>query len=1196
MAKQIPPNQMELIPGVTEAVPKAKKPRAAKLVEAGHLPPNLGKPVKVTVPDFSDPKRPKTCLEVDFPLLPINALSALEGNAGKPIYQMSKWWARRRSCVFRAMLIAAAMEAPIRRGADGKPLLDENGVPVPDETEAAKAVWDVYYANHQKAENFKHLRVLDCFMGGGTTLVEGSRLGFQVAGVDLNPVAWFIVKNELACTDADEVKWFFDQIEAEVKPQIQPFYVTDCPRGHKGKWFDVETGAEVDVDPTTLPPDERKRYRYEGPEVVYTFWAKHGPCIRPECNHRTPIFRSPVIAEKKLGVKYLELTCKSCKTAFHAELGSARMAPAAERVVLDNEFPFTQLSQPFAKRLLEYSKGNREEKSLRVGELWKMVDGEPGLKCPKCGQFAGQWVRDVLKIHRSATRTSNIDKKQLKIQPGANGTKPVYAYLLIHPDWLKGSPGKIDGTELGGYIDAPASTTKAWYEQREQGLKLFEIRGQIKLSEDTSYQLVQRTTQVPTTPEQPVPADNEEPDSTEKDRKQYGLPHFVRLPDGKVLDTHRGTVTKKAAFACSHCGQPTGIINALRAAGQSASLVPYAIQGYCPTCDAESHVYNGRFFAPSGPADLARHLAAIQEWESRKDTDLTEFWPRTEIPYGWQTHFWSVPDHGYTHWYKMFNPRQLLCHALLLRSIVARSADRDVQEQVLGGFQQYLRNQCMFAFWDISRDCMAPFFSNANYVPKQSAIENCVFSELGRGNWRSTMEKTVESLAWAVQPWEPLLTNPGQVGSDKVCTEDPVRPTTQEIDCCSASDIQSLTDRSVDLAITDPPFGDNFIYSELANFFYAWLRLPLSNWYPAIFKSSNSPYAQEAVTNVAHHPDDASGFYESMLTACWAEAHRVLKDGGILAFTFHHSEDSQWAAVLASLFDSRFYLEATFPITSDESKGEAASFGSKRIEYDIIHVCRKRLEDPTPVSWAKMRQWVKAELKRLRRLLEAYKASDLSAADIRVILRGKALEFYSRHYGKVFTAEDAPMSIRDALLGINQLLDEDTGEPGERPPSILQPVAHQFLRLFGTHTALSRDDVGKTLRGTGLVQRELEERGWVIEKNKVVTRVPIKERFESARSRPRREMKTEIDQAHFLIGAALPGSGVNIEEELGRNTWAVRRSVEAVLQWYARTAPEPDIKQAADLAAKLLRDSLDKRRTQLVQEQGYLFDDLDEVV
>ena len=76
--------------GARPAPETARKPRPAQIDQQ---PPNLGKPVKVNVPDFSDPNRPKTCLEVDFPIVPINALSALEGNAGKPIYQMSKWWA-----------------------------------------------------------------------------------------------------------------------------------------------------------------------------------------------------------------------------------------------------------------------------------------------------------------------------------------------------------------------------------------------------------------------------------------------------------------------------------------------------------------------------------------------------------------------------------------------------------------------------------------------------------------------------------------------------------------------------------------------------------------------------------------------------------------------------------------------------------------------------------------------------------------------------------------------------------------------------------------------------------------------------------------------------------------------------------------------------------------------------------------------
>jgi hypothetical protein len=71
-----------------------------------------GKAVAMETVDFNAPNRPKTCLEVDFPILPVNQVASIEGSVGKPIYQMSKWWARRRSSVFRAMLIAAATKAP----------------------------------------------------------------------------------------------------------------------------------------------------------------------------------------------------------------------------------------------------------------------------------------------------------------------------------------------------------------------------------------------------------------------------------------------------------------------------------------------------------------------------------------------------------------------------------------------------------------------------------------------------------------------------------------------------------------------------------------------------------------------------------------------------------------------------------------------------------------------------------------------------------------------------------------------------------------------------------------------------------------------------------------------------------------------------------------------------------------------------
>ncbi|WP_176238228.1 DUF1156 domain-containing protein [Candidatus Hakubella thermalkaliphila] len=46
-------------------------------------------------------------IEDSFPVVEINRLAIPERNAFKPIYQMHKWFARRASCVFRAILLGS---------------------------------------------------------------------------------------------------------------------------------------------------------------------------------------------------------------------------------------------------------------------------------------------------------------------------------------------------------------------------------------------------------------------------------------------------------------------------------------------------------------------------------------------------------------------------------------------------------------------------------------------------------------------------------------------------------------------------------------------------------------------------------------------------------------------------------------------------------------------------------------------------------------------------------------------------------------------------------------------------------------------------------------------------------------------------------------------------------------------------------
>lgn len=1059
-----------------------------------------GKELHLESVDFSDPNRPKTCLEVDFPILPINQIAQIEGNAGKPIYQMSKWWARRRSSVFRSTLIAAATKAP------------------DDPAEAAKLVWDSYYGNHQKNEAFRKLKVADIFMGGGTTLVEGARLGMQMAGNDLNPVAWLVVKNELADVDLDEVNKLFDHVEREVKPQIIPFYSCEGPNGEKGVWTQISSGKKMgdDFDPLALTPEERKKYSYEGPEVIYTFWAKHGPCAAPGCGHRTPLMTSPVVAVKKLSVKsWLGIPCSHCHKTFDIERYEARMAPDVPLVVAETEEPYS------------------------------IMDDDGYYSCPHCHE---QHRDEIAAVKGESSRLLKKFRKNKKVD----------LTLLVHPDWLKGAPGKDRDGTLGGTATSEFAATSRWNELRASTLRLVEVRGQ--------------------------------------------LPEEVTCPEtGKTFSTSEGTIPKKSNFTCQEdtCGRQQDVLDSIRASGLTGPMSAYALQCYSAKYDEDGYPYGGRFFQAPGPESIKRQNAAIAEWERRKSEDLAGYWPKSELPYGFMTHHLQggVPNHGFTHWYKMFSSVQLLVHTQLLKAIDEAYGYSDAaKEIVLGTFQQYLRNQNMFCFWNPQRDTPEPMFSNNNYHPKSTVIENSVFANLGRGNWASCRANTFKGLEWCKQPWDtvsnerlatldPDIAEQTTGKSEKAEPGDPVLDGTL-VTCGSSTELAEYGDQEFDLVVTDPPFGGLLHYAELADFFYVWLRLVLKDKYLEYFSGEYTPKTLEAVSNRARHPDDSDAFYKRLLTECWREANRLLKPGGILSFTFHHSEDAPWVDVLESLFDAGYYLEATYPIRSDETKGKG-EFGSKTIEYDIIHVCRKRIEEPKRISWARLRRQILSDVRQLQGILEHHQNEGLPKADIQVVKRGKALEYFSRHYGQVYVEEGREFTVKEALVGINQLLDDQAENESGSTPVKCEPISRQFLRIFHKTLEVPRDQMQKYLRGTGIGPSDFVSRGWTEEKKKIFFWVsPLA--FAQERSAKFHTLHRDLDQAMVLVGACFADSGINVKKLLSGD-FKPHPALGDLLNWWVANGGNAEMRTAATIARQLY-NTWAANNQQTLQEQYALFD------
>lgn len=1033
----------------------------ARVVEAG-------KALALQTVDFSDPNRPKTCLEVDFPILAINALAAVEASSGgtkKPIYQMSKYWARRQPSVFRSILIAAATRAP------------------EDKAYASKLVWDSYYANHQKKHSFKNIKVADIFMGGGTTLAEGSRLGMSMLGNDLNPVAWFVTKQALTKVDQDQVKNLLEDIEADVKPKIMPYFYCDGPDGEKGVWTHIPTNKNMDdqFNPLNIPLEQRSDYRYEGPEIIYTFWAKHGPCQVTGCGHRTPIISNPVIAVKSVSVKYWEHVCTKCDGEFDVEELEARLSPDAPQVISSLERPHSLL--------------NRKD----------------GVLCPHCGHA------EIINL-------------------GKGKNKKVDLSLVIHASWLAGSPkADKDGNDHGGSIqDDPISTAK-WNQDRASTMRLLEVRGP--------------------------------------------LPEVVICPEtGAEINTSKGTVPKRSTYTCAACGTAQDILTTIKATGKTGPMAGYAIHAYSPKRAESGALYSGRYFAAFDEKIANQFDAAATEWLDRKNGDLKGFWPESEVPYGFMTHLnnGGITNHGFTHWWTMFNPRQLLVLSQLLKSIATvGNYSWEIREYVLGAFQQYLRNESLFTLWNIQADQLEPMFSNNNYHPKATIVENCVFAPFGRGNWYSCTSSLSESLNWLDNPWETTARqnlerkNPeiaGQISgkSIKSYLGDSVQDV--QLTCGSSTNLDWIGSNEIDLVITDPPFGGLLHYSELSDFFYVWLRLLLKERYPSYYSSEFTPKSLEAVSNRAREPEDPDGFYQRLLTQCWAEAYRVLKPGGILAFTFHHSEDEPWIAVLESLFDSGFYLEATYPIRSDETKGEGAkpgTFGSQTIEYDIIHVCRKRTEEPKSVSWGRMRREVMEDVRQLQSMLENHAKEGLPAADIQVIRRGKALEYFSRHYGRVFVDADRPISVKEALIGINQLIDEDADKGRDPLPVNSEPMTRQFLRTFHLESGIPRDQLQKFLKGSITTPDEFVHRGWCSEKNKIFTMVDPLIFAQDWQGKHKRRLTSDLDQALVLIGACFDGSGINAADTLKNENFKPHVALKALLEWFGVSGATPKIRNAA---------------------------------
>lgn len=192
----------------------------------------------------------------------------------RPIIAVHKWFARRPGTLFRGLLLAEFLETPLKES--------------------------FYRENHLTGRI-----VADPFMGGGTPLLEANRMGCDVIGFDINPMAYWIVKQEIEGLNLDAYMEASCSLRKSLEDEIGQLYRTKC---------------SVCGDLNS--------------HVKYFLWVKHINCIN--CRNQIDLFPGYLLAQNSRHPKNVFICsscgqlnevsdrlrpgfCRHCKKALHIE-------------------------------------------------------------------------------------------------------------------------------------------------------------------------------------------------------------------------------------------------------------------------------------------------------------------------------------------------------------------------------------------------------------------------------------------------------------------------------------------------------------------------------------------------------------------------------------------------------------------------------------------------------------------------------------------------------------------------------------------------------------------------------------------------------------------------------------------------------------------------------------------------------------